>query len=180
MRPGATSGLEPGAHRLDVFAAGLSHAQIMDLEARLEEPLRRDVELTVAGVVQGSAPGRAFLGVRRPGEEDFRAIAILGSEGLFTFAGLPAGAYEVALWIADAPPPAELTDRDAASTADAVVHAEQRTDPGGRAAFRVLRVGPVLVTALASRGFLVGAAEAVTARLDLGAGEDRRVVLDLR
>jgi RNA polymerase sigma factor (sigma-70 family) len=100
VRPGDAAayrvdGLVPGTYRVEIGAPGFTYVQHVEQPVALDQPLRIDATLTRAGVLQGAAPGKSYLGVRPVGSVPCVALAILPGPGQFTFPGLAPGEHEI-------------------------------------------------------------------------------------
>jgi len=86
-------GLQPGLHRIEVFAQGLSYDRRMDVDVEDGKTIELRHALEPSGVLQGVTT-EFWLGVTPKGERPPRLVVSLDN-GLFTLPGLPPGAYEL-------------------------------------------------------------------------------------
>ena len=94
-------GLQPGRHRVEVYASGLSFDRREALEVAESQTLELEHVLEPSGVLAGV--GRwGYLGVTRAGAQEPLLLAILPSNGSFSFPGLAPGRYELAEYHSDA------------------------------------------------------------------------------
>ncbi len=96
------AGLQPGLHRIEVWAAGLALDRREAVAAADGATTELDHVLEPAGVLQGISSSDGYLGVTRVGAERPFAIAVLPATHAFTFTGLPAGDYALSQFHSDA------------------------------------------------------------------------------
>jgi protocatechuate 3,4-dioxygenase beta subunit len=101
----ALAGLQPGRHRVEVSAPRLSFDRREGVAVADGATVELDHVLVPAGVLQGVAPLSTYLGVTRVEGGVLAAtpiaIAVLGADHSFTFAGLPPGEYALSAFHSD-------------------------------------------------------------------------------
>lgn len=102
------AGLQPGKHRVEVFAKGLSYDRHMDVEVRDGETTELGHRLESAGTLQATTGESGYVGICRSGEESPAIVAIVPFDGCFTCPGLAAGTYRIVRCGSDARRPSGL------------------------------------------------------------------------
>ncbi|MFO1076768.1 MAG: carboxypeptidase regulatory-like domain-containing protein [Planctomycetota bacterium] len=87
--------LQPGRHRVEVVANGLSYDRRMDVALADGETVELEHELVPAGILQVAGLGLGYVGVLVPGSQDPEMIAVIPGEHV-TFPGLRPGRWQVA------------------------------------------------------------------------------------
>lgn len=88
-------GLQPGVHRVEVYANGLNYDRRMAVPLEDGATVRLDHELEPAGVLQLAALDLNYVGVIAAGSDEPEMIAIVNREHV-TFPGLRPGLWQIA------------------------------------------------------------------------------------